>query len=193
MPRADRAAAPVRFVWRTDAGGRFSAISDEFADVVGAAAADVVGRTFADVAAAFALDPGGEIAGLLERRDTWSGRSVLWPVADTDLRVPVDLAALPIYGRSRNFEGFRGFGVARTADAVVDPEATGLSLARTQTAEVRNPTAGPRRRARAHLAGGADSGSPGRGYHHRRAVPPVSAAEPGSRRPEGRRTGSADP
>ncbi|TIX19849.1 MAG: PAS domain-containing sensor histidine kinase, partial [Mesorhizobium sp.] len=108
----DRAAAPVRFVWRTDAEGKFSALSPEFADIVGKPAADVIGRRFRDVAATFGLDPSGEISGLLERRDTWSGRSVLWPVVGTDLKVPVDLAALPVYGRSRAFEGFRGFGVA---------------------------------------------------------------------------------
>ncbi|TIW76325.1 MAG: hypothetical protein E5V52_18885, partial [Mesorhizobium sp.] len=89
---------------------------------------DVIGRRFKDVATIFGLDTSGEIAGLLERRDTWSGRSVLWPVAGTDLKIPVDLAALPVYGRSRAFEGFRGFGVARAADAVVDPEALGMAL-----------------------------------------------------------------
>ncbi|TIQ01526.1 hypothetical protein, partial [Mesorhizobium sp.] len=52
----------------------------------------------------------------------------LWPVAGTDLKIPVDLAALPVYDRSRAFEGFRGFGVARGADAVVDPEALGMAL-----------------------------------------------------------------
>ncbi|TGU55125.1 hypothetical protein, partial [Mesorhizobium sp. M2D.F.Ca.ET.148.01.1.1] len=52
----------------------------------------------------------------------------LWPVVGTDLKIPVDLAALPVYGRSRAFEGFRGFGVARTGDAVVDPEAIGMAL-----------------------------------------------------------------
>ncbi|CAN7714007.1 PAS domain S-box protein [Mesorhizobium sp. LjRoot246] len=124
----DRAAAPVRFVWRTDAEGKFSALSPEFADIVGKPAADVIGRRFRDVAATFGLDPSGEISGLLERRDTWSGRSVLWPVVGTDLKVPVDLAALPVYGRSRAFEGFRGFGVARASDAVVDPEAIGMAL-----------------------------------------------------------------
>jgi len=124
----DRSQAPVRFVWRTDAEGRFSAISDEFAKAVGTHAADVVGRRFRDVAMAFGLDPTGEIADLLERRDTWSGRSVLWPLAGTDLKIPVDLAALPVYGRDRNFEGFRGFGVARRADAVTDPEKLGLVL-----------------------------------------------------------------
>lgn len=124
----DRTAAPVRFVWRTDAEGKFSALSPEFADIVGKPAADVIGRRFRDVAATFGLDPSGEISGLLERRDTWSGRSVLWPVVGTDLKIPVDLAALPVYGRSRAFEGFRGFGVARASDAVVDPEAIGMAL-----------------------------------------------------------------
>ncbi|ANT50088.1 histidine kinase dimerization/phospho-acceptor domain-containing protein [Mesorhizobium amorphae] len=124
----DRSAPPLRFVWRTDAEGRFSALSAEFAGIVGKPAADVIGRRFKDVAATFGLDASGEIAGLLERRDTWSGRSVLWPVAGTDLKIPVDLAALPVYGRSRAFEGFRGFGVARSGDAVVDPEAIGMAL-----------------------------------------------------------------
>ncbi|WP_457152685.1 PAS domain S-box protein [Mesorhizobium sp. P5_C1] len=124
----DRTAAPLRFVWRTDADGKFSTLSPEFADIVGKPAADVIGRRFRDVAATFGLDPSGEIAGLLERRDTWSGRSVLWPVAGSDLKIPVDLAALPVYGRSRAFEGFRGFGVARASDAVVDPEAIGMAL-----------------------------------------------------------------
>jgi len=125
---AERVTTPVRFVWRTDAEGKFSAISPEFADAVGALAADIVGRRFKDVAAAFALDPSGEIAGLLDRRDTWSGRSVLWPVAGTALKIPVDLAALPVYGRDRDFQGFRGFGVARGAEAVADPEGIGLVL-----------------------------------------------------------------
>ncbi|RVD24274.1 PAS domain S-box protein, partial [Mesorhizobium sp. M4B.F.Ca.ET.017.02.2.1] len=124
----DRSAPPLRFVWRTDADGKFSALSPEFADIVGKPAADVIGRRFKDVATTFGLDATGEIAGLLERRDTWSGRSVLWPVAGTDLKIPVDLAALPVYGRSRAFEGFRGFGVARAGDAVVDPEAIGMAL-----------------------------------------------------------------
>lgn len=126
------AAGPVRFVWRTDARGAFSAVSGEFADAVGSAAADVIGRPFREVAARLGLDPDGEIARLLERRDTWSGRTVMWPLAGTDLVAPVDLAALPVYNRDRVFEGFRGFGVARMGDAVADPQARGLGLGRPQ-------------------------------------------------------------
>lgn len=125
-PRAE--AQPVRFVWRTDAQGRFSMLSDEFAAAVGAPAADVIGRRFREVATAFGFDPAGEVADLLERRDTWSGRSVLWPIAGTELRAPVDLAALPVYNREREFEGFRGFGVVRMAEARPDPERIGLAL-----------------------------------------------------------------
>ena len=111
--------APVRFVWRTDAEGRFSHIGEEFASVVGASA-DIIGQPFRDVADRLGLEKGGEIADLLDRRDTWSGRAVLWPVAEAGMRVPVDLAALPVYDRDRRFEGFRGFGVARFGEAVPD-------------------------------------------------------------------------
>ncbi|MBX3584180.1 MAG: PAS domain S-box protein [Rhizobiaceae bacterium] len=127
-PPTARPTGPVRFVWRTDAQGRFSQLSTEFVEAVGKPAADIIGRSFQDVAKAFGLDPTGEVAGLLEQRDTWSGRTVSWPIAETDLRAPVDLAALPVYDRNRDFQGFRGFGVARIADAAIDPAGTGLAL-----------------------------------------------------------------
>lgn len=119
---------PVRFVWRTDASDAFSSISDEFVQAVGVEAADVIGRSFRDVAETLELDPSGEIAALLERRDTWSGRTVLWPIAGSNRSAPVDLAALPVYNRDRVFEGFRGFGVIRIGDSVIDPDARGLGL-----------------------------------------------------------------
>ncbi|MEX0957393.1 MAG: PAS domain S-box protein [Rhizobiaceae bacterium] len=138
----DHAAAPLRFVWRTDADGRFSALSDEFRYAVGPEASDIVGRDFAEVAETFGLDPDNEIAGLMKRRDTWSGRSVLWPIAGTDLVAPVDLAALPVYGRDGTFEGFRGFGIARMGDAVVDEEARGLLLTGEQPLEAETEAEG---------------------------------------------------
>jgi PAS domain S-box-containing protein len=118
-----RTAAPVRFAWRTDAEGRFSAMSRDFLAAVGASEAAVIGRSFADLAGELGIDPKGEIEGLLARRDTWSGKTVLWPLVGTGWRTPVDLAALPIYARDRRFEGFRGFGIARPADSVFVPAA----------------------------------------------------------------------
>ncbi|HEY0122186.1 MAG TPA: ATP-binding protein, partial [Rhizobium sp.] len=123
-----RSGRATRFVWKIDAEGRFSEVSREFAEAVGPNAAKVTGAAFADVAAHFNLDPDGKIAELLARRDTWSGRTIYWPVENTGLMVPVDLAALPTYTRSRDFDGFRGFGVVRLSDAIEDPMKLGLTL-----------------------------------------------------------------
>ncbi|MGO4440132.1 ATP-binding protein [Rhizobium sp. RAF56] len=118
----------VRFVWKIDAEGRFNEISHEFAEAVGPHAARITGEAFADVAARFHLDPEGKIGSLLARRDTWSGRTIHWPVEGTNLVVPVDLAALPTYTRNREFDGFRGFGVVRLSDAFEDASGIGLTL-----------------------------------------------------------------
>ncbi|KRB49764.1 PAS domain-containing sensor histidine kinase [Rhizobium sp. Root708] len=118
----------TRFVWKIDAEGRFSEVSDEFAEAVGPHAADIIGVAFSDLAALFNLDPEGKIAEALARRDTWSGKTINWPIEGTSLAVPVDLAALPTYTRSREFDGFRGFGVVRLADAAEDPLALGLTF-----------------------------------------------------------------
>jgi PAS domain S-box-containing protein len=119
---------PVRFVWKLDAHGMFSEVSDEFARTVGPHAGAINGMAYRDLDRLFHLDPGGEIAALLERRDTWSGRTIRWPVEGTDLIVPIDLAALPTYSRNREFDGFRGFGIIRLADAERDPHAVGMML-----------------------------------------------------------------
>lgn len=118
----------TRFVWKIDADGNFSEISSELANAVGPHAAEVTGLSFGDVAALFNLDPEGRITELLNRRDTWSGKTIWWPIEGTSLIVPIDLAALPTYSRSREFDGFRGFGIIRLADAKEDPLGLGLTL-----------------------------------------------------------------
>ncbi|EJN05463.1 PAS domain-containing sensor histidine kinase [Phyllobacterium sp. YR531] len=125
--------ATARFVWKVDAQANFSEISPEFAAAVGPVSADVIGKSFRDVAAAYGFDADGEIAGLLERRDTWSGRSVLWPIQGTSLRVPIELAALPIYSRERAFMGFRGFGIAKMGDVADIPDGVGATLESNET------------------------------------------------------------
>ena len=107
-------AKPARFVWKINREGAFSEVSPEFAEAVGPNAADIIGRRFSDLARVFNLDPDHVIEDALNRRDTWSGKTVLWPIQGTDLVTPVDLAALPTYTRERVFDGFRGFGVARS-------------------------------------------------------------------------------
>ena len=119
---------PARFVWKINRDGEFSEVSPEFAAAVGPHSADIIGRKFPDLARVFNLDPDHVISDLLNRRDTWSGKTVFWPIQGTDLVTPVDLAALPTYTRDRRFDGFRGFGIVRIGEARSDPEALGLAL-----------------------------------------------------------------
>jgi PAS domain S-box-containing protein len=132
---------PARFVWKVDAQANFSEISPEFAAAVGPQSAAVIGKPFREVAASYGFDNGGEIADLLERRDTWSGRSVLWPIDGTDLRVPIELAALPIYSRERAFMGFRGFGVARMGDVISGIESSAPVSEENETDQPASPVA----------------------------------------------------
>ncbi len=118
----------TRFVWKIDAEGRFSEVSHEFAEAVGPHASNIIGSAFSDIAALFNLDPESKLSEALARRDTWSGKTIYWPIEGTSLVVPVDLAALPTYTRNRDFDGFRGFGVVRLSDAQEDPLALGLTL-----------------------------------------------------------------
>jgi len=115
-PRFD--IGPVRFVWRIDSAGRFRSLSPEFAAAVGPRCADVIDCRFEDVADKYGLDDDGDIRRLLAKRDTWSGRTLHWPVENSNRRVPVELAALPVYARDRSFDGFRGFGIVRLAESV---------------------------------------------------------------------------
>ncbi|MCF6321630.1 MAG: PAS domain-containing sensor histidine kinase [Rhizobiaceae bacterium] len=119
---------PVRFAWTTNTEQVFTSVTPELGKAVGPNSANIVGRKWSDVATVFGFDSNGEINDLLKKRDTWSGKSVLWPVQGTDLHVPVDLAALPSFSSGRNFDGFRGFGIVRMLDTIVDPDETGLSL-----------------------------------------------------------------
>lgn len=108
---------PLRFLWQTDAEGRFALLSDDFIDLIGARTAASFGRPWREIAETFALDPDGRVAQALASRDTWAGITVNWPT-DGGAPLPVELAGLPVYDQSRNFAGFKGFGVCRDLDAL---------------------------------------------------------------------------
>jgi len=125
----------VRFAWVIDENCIFKSVSPELADTVGENAAAVRDREWREVANVFGFDTNREIENLLKKQDTWSGKTVLWPVQGTDMVLPIDLAALPSFNSNREFEGFRGFGIIRTADAIVDPDETGMALTSPQNAD----------------------------------------------------------
>ena len=103
-------AAP-RFLWKTDAAGRFVDVTHVLGDVVGARYADLLGRGVEESSRELGLDPA--FAAALATRKSWSGIMVDWPVEDPACRVPTTLGALPIYDAGRGFSGFQGFGVLR--------------------------------------------------------------------------------
>jgi PAS domain S-box-containing protein len=108
---------PLRFMWQMDAEGRFLLGSDDFTRLIGAHTAAGFGRPWSEIAEVFGLDPDGRVLNAVATRDTWSGITLNWPVDDGG-RLPVELSALPIYDRMRNFVGYRGFGVCRDLDGV---------------------------------------------------------------------------
>ncbi len=111
----------VRFVFELDPLLAFTFVSADLATTVGPAMADILGRTWAEVASRLEFDPAGRIAEALGHRDTFTGLTVDWPVEGQSLRVPADLAGMPVFGRERSFRGYRGFGVLKTGAAFEAP------------------------------------------------------------------------
>jgi PAS domain S-box-containing protein len=111
----------VRFVFELDPRLAFTFVSADLAATVGPDMADILGRTWAEVAGRLEFDPAGRIAEALGHRDTFTGLTVDWPVEGENLRVPADLAGMPVFGRERAFRGYRGFGVLKTGAAFEAP------------------------------------------------------------------------
>ncbi|MCM5559258.1 ATP-binding protein [Pleomorphomonas sp. JP5] len=111
----------VRFVFELDPQLAFTFVSADLAATVGPAMADILGRTWSEVAGRLEFDPAGRIAEALGHRDTFTGLTVDWPVEGENLRVPADLAGMPVFGRERAFRGYRGFGVLKSGAAFEAP------------------------------------------------------------------------
>jgi hypothetical protein len=105
------AAAPVRFLWRTDADDRLVELSPPLAEVTGAQTDALIGEKLQDVATRLGLDAEGKLSSALAGRSTWSGIELLWPLAGAEAAVPATLGASPGFDRARAFTGYRGFGV----------------------------------------------------------------------------------
>ena len=117
QPSPDTRRHPLRFMWQMDAEGRFALGTDEFIRLIGTRTAAGFGRLWSEIAEVFGLDPHGRVVKAIATRDTWSGITLNWPVDGGD-RLPVELSGLPIYDRTHNFAGYRGFGVCRDLDGL---------------------------------------------------------------------------
>jgi PAS domain S-box-containing protein len=136
------AAAPVRFLWRTDADDRLVELSPPLAEVTGAQTDALIGEKLQDVATRLGLDAEGKLSSALAGRSTWSGIELLWPLAGAEAAVPATLGASPGFDRARAFTGYRGFGVlhvgrpAAQAARAAEPLATNPLAATPEAAPV---------------------------------------------------------
>lgn len=105
-------------MWQMDAAGRFSFGADAFTRLIGPATAAAFGRPWHEINAALNLDPDDRVLRAVATQRTFSGITMRWPVDGSDLRLPVELSALPLYDSARRFAGYRGFAVCRDLDAL---------------------------------------------------------------------------
>lgn len=111
----------VRFLWHADAEGRFTFVSNAFAEVVGASA-EVVGRRWDEIVGDVVEDPGAAVAEAFAQGRTWTGLVVEWRVAGSGRSVPIDLAGMPVRARDGRLIGFRGFGLYRGDELAGQPQ-----------------------------------------------------------------------
>jgi PAS domain S-box-containing protein len=116
-------AKPKRFVWRTDADGRFTSVDTGFAATLGPHASPRPGDTWTDVAARLQLDGAGTISDALTRRTAFHGLSLDWPIEGLAECVGVEWTGMPAQDG-----GSTGFGVIRAHAPKSDPAARGLAL-----------------------------------------------------------------
>jgi PAS domain S-box-containing protein len=135
---------PMRFVWQTDAEGRFVHLSRELAEAVGIAHAMILGKRLPEVSARLGLSDSGDAERSLAGTDTWTAKPLLWPVHGSDLGVPVELAGMPVR-EGGAFAGFRGYGIARIERAVPRSSSADAALSGdvAPAAEMREDRFGP--------------------------------------------------
>lgn len=101
---------PIRFTFSLDADGLVESVSPPLGEAVGEANARIVGRPLAAVVQEFDEDASDALRSAILTGSTWSGIEVLWPVANTDLALPISLSALPMIDAEQGLAGFSGFG-----------------------------------------------------------------------------------
>jgi PAS domain S-box-containing protein len=106
----------LRFVWQTDADGRFIHVSRELTEAVGLPNGLILGKTWRKVMDDNVISGDEGITTGFDSRDTWSAGSTLWPVSGDNTAVPVEMAGSVVRERGA-FAGFRGYGIARPQDA----------------------------------------------------------------------------
>ena len=111
-----------RFLWTLDEEGCFGAAHPVLVAAVGAKAPHR-GESVEALLRRAGLARGDQLARVVGERQTFSGVTVEWPLPGLDRRRLIALSAAPMFGRRREFLGYRGFGVlGEEIEAVAAPE-----------------------------------------------------------------------
>jgi PAS domain S-box-containing protein len=111
-----------RFLWTLDEEGRFGAAHPVLVAAVGAKAPHR-GESVEALLRRAGLARGDQLARVVGERQTFSGVTVEWPLPGLDRHRLIALSAAPMFGRRREFLGYRGFGVlGEEIEAVAAPE-----------------------------------------------------------------------
>jgi PAS domain S-box-containing protein len=122
---ADPPLNTVRFVFEMDRDGRFTFVSRELAETLGAENATLSGRRWVDIADAFGTT--GDPVSTALAAGTRFSPILSWPVGD-DEAVPVEFAADPVRAGDRSFAGYRGFGLILPDERHPQPNTKRLRL-----------------------------------------------------------------
>ena len=107
---SSRTQRKARFLWAVDELGRFGAEDFTLGEALGPNAPRQ-GESLEDLSDRAAIEGVGVWTSAVGRRETFSDLLLTWPAARAGFRVQIRLSGAPIFGRAREFQGFRGFGV----------------------------------------------------------------------------------
>jgi PAS domain S-box-containing protein len=99
-----------RFLWTLDEEGRFGAAHPALAAAIGVNAPHR-GESVEALLRRAEFGGGSELLCAIGSRQTFSGISISWPLPGSNSRRLITLSAAPLFGRRREFSGYRGFGV----------------------------------------------------------------------------------
>ncbi len=99
-----------RFLWHVDKEGRFGDPDPLLAAALGDHAPKS-GETIEGVRLRAGVENGPALATAMEKRQTFSGLTLLWSVGDGIGARPITFSGAPIFDNGHEYQGFRGFGV----------------------------------------------------------------------------------
>jgi PAS domain S-box-containing protein len=158
--------ATRRFVFQTDAGGRFVHVSKELQDVLGAAGS-WAGRTFEEVASGIGLQDAEDAAAVrraFQSQATWTSLPFTWRDEEAGEATRIELSAVPLFDGGRSFLGFRGFGLCRPPVPVERRDAASEARAAEEADELGGASAAEASRANAPAAGDREVAAPAAGF-----------------------------